>query len=260
MGFYKFLTDVISMQSKILFKIWILSMILFINLSAMANDADSGQWDGSAKLGFIFSKTSTSSLSVNSGATLTYEQEKWKQNGEFATYYTNAEDNEDGANKYKFNYGVEYFVANKQFIYFSSEYEHDRFATYRHQLTTALGFGATLIDTEQMTLSVGVGPGYRFSQRQNFDPEFPKQEMDEVVGNSFIDFNSGSTNGFKYGVKMNIDFGEANSSTNVKAYVKNQLVEDVSLLIDIEYIYNTVTASNKNSDEIYSTISLNYDF
>ncbi|GAM58247.1 hypothetical protein JCM19231_1375 [Vibrio ishigakensis] len=127
-------------------------------------------------------------------------------------------------------------------------------------MTIATGFGATLIDNGKTSLSVGAGPGYRFSQRQDFDPDFPKQQQDEVIANAFIDLSSSLTESLEYGGKINTDYGEANTSTNVKAYIKNQLIEDVSLLVDVEYIYNTVVASDQTNDEIYSTISLNYDF
>ncbi len=232
---------------------------LVISAPVMAEEEELSPWEGSAKLGFIFSKTTTRSLSVNTGATVSYDVDYWKHSAEFSSYYTDTEDNEDGTNKYKMSYGVEYSLTDRQFLYLTNHYEHDRFATYRHQLTIATGFGATLIDNGKTSLSVGAGPGYRFSQRQDFDPDFPKQQQDEVIANAFIDLSSSLTESLEYGGKINTDYGEANTSTNVKAYIKNQLIEDVSLLVDVEYIYNTVVASDQTKDEVYSTISLNYD-
>nr|WP_307777082.1 hypothetical protein [Vibrio neptunius] len=34
----------------------------------------------------------------------------------------------------------------------------------------------------------------------------------------------------------------------------------LSLVFDMEYIYNTTVAEDQSNDEIYSTMSLNYDF
>lgn len=48
--------------------------------------------------------------------------------------------------------------------------------------------------------------------------------------------------------------------SNVGNILKNKLMERVSLMIDAEYIYNSVVATGKEYDEIYSTISLNYAF
>ena len=53
-----------------------LSGLLFVAThSAVVNasDEESGPWSGNAKLGFIFTETTTSSLSVNSGASLAYD-------------------------------------------------------------------------------------------------------------------------------------------------------------------------------------------
>lgn len=48
--------------------------------------------------------------------------------------------------------------------------------------------------------------------------------------------------------------------SNVGNILKNKLMESLSLMIDAEYIYNSVVATGREHDEIYSTISLNYAF
>ncbi|MGF1681190.1 DUF481 domain-containing protein [Photobacterium minamisatsumaniensis] len=237
------------------------AFLLLTPLVALANENEiESPWKGNTKLGFIFSKTTSRSLSINTGASLVYDKQDWKQRGEFYTYYTNAAEGEDGTNKYNLSYGVQHLVSDGWFVYGNNKYEHDQYATYRDQLTLATGFGATLIDNERRKLSIGAGPGYRFSQRQDFDPDLPNKKEDEVIANAFIEGEAKVNDRFEFGGKLSTDYGEANTSTNVKAYVKNQLMEDVSLLLDLEYIYNSTVASDQSNDEIYSTISLNYDF
>ncbi|WP_036827724.1 DUF481 domain-containing protein, partial [Photobacterium sanctipauli] len=205
-------------------------------------------------------QTTTSSLSVNTGATVVHDKEDWQQRGEFSTYYTNAPEGEDGTNKYNLTYGVKHQVNGEWFVYGNNKYEHDQYATYRQQMTIATGFGATLLDLERRKLSIGAGPGYRFSQRQDFDPDFPGKKEDEIIANAFVEGMAKINDRFELGGKLSTDYGEANTSTNVKGYVKNQLMQAVSLQLDLEYIYNTEVASDQSNDEIYSTISLNYDF
>ncbi|MGF1737690.1 DUF481 domain-containing protein [Photobacterium satsumensis] len=225
-----------------------------------SDEEESGPWSGNAKLGFIFTETTTSSLSVNSGASLAYDFNDWQQKGEVYTYYTSASEGEDGTNKYNLSYGLRHFVNDAWFIYGNSKYEHDQFATYRHQLTLASGFGATLIDTDDTKLDIGAGPGYRFSQRQTSDPDLPKKKEDEVIANAFAEANTKINDRFELGGRLGVDYGEANTSTNLKGFIKNQLMEDISLQLDLEYIYNSTVASDQSNDELYSTISLNYDF
>lgn len=81
-----------------------------------------------------------------------------------------------------------------------------------------------------------------------------------MIANAFAEANTKINDRFELGGRLGVDYGEANTSTNLKGFVKNQLMEDVSLQLDLEYIYNSTVASDQSNDEIYSTVSLNYDF
>ncbi|WP_083651776.1 DUF481 domain-containing protein [Photobacterium proteolyticum] len=217
-------------------------------------------WSGNAKLGFIFSKTNETSMSTNSGASIIYDKDEWQQKGEFSTYYTKGNEDNDGTNKYNLSYGMKHLINDAWFVYTNSKYEHDLYATYRKQLTIATGFGATLIDEEDKTLNIGAGPGYRFSQRQDFDPDLPGKKEDEVIANAFLEGSSKLNDRFELGGEVRVDYGEENTTTNIKGYLKNQLMAQVSLLLDTEYINNSNVAADSSNSEIYSTISLSYDF
>jgi putative salt-induced outer membrane protein len=232
--------------------------------TATANDETTSHevspFSGNAKLGFIYSKASDTSLSINSGATLKYKLEKWQQQADIATYFTSSTNEEDGTNKYNLSYGLKHDLKQQLFVFGSNKYEHDQYGTYRDQVVVVVGFGSTLIDTENTQLSVGAGPGYRFSQRQPTDPDLPSKKSDEVIANGFIEGSAKFSVSFEIGGKVNVDYGEENTTTNIKGYIKNQLMDKLALLLDTEYIYNTTVASDSNNDEVYSTISITYDF
>ena len=61
-------------------------------------------------------------------------------------------------------------------------------------------------------------------------------------------------------IDMDVAHGEENTHYNTKAYVKNILMGSLALVFDVEYIYNTTVADDQSNDEIYSTMSLSYDF
>jgi putative salt-induced outer membrane protein len=62
------------------------------------------------------------------------------------------------------------------------------------------------------------------------------------------------------GVTFDVAHGEENTHYNAKAHIKNTLMADLSLVFDVDYIYNTHVAEDQSSDEIYSTMSLTYQF
>ncbi|MUK69565.1 DUF481 domain-containing protein [Aliivibrio fischeri] len=236
-----------------------LSLLSFSSLAAEPS-ADDGAFSGDAKIGFIYTKTDETSMSVNSGATLKYEEAQWHHKAAFSTYYTKGNESDDGTNKNKTVYDVKYDMTDSLFVFGNAKYEHDQFATYREQVLLVSGFGATLIDSSNSKLDVGAGPGYRYSKRQAFDEDLPNNSEDEVIANLFIEGDSKITDGLELGGGVRMDYGESNTTTTTHVYLKNKLMESLSLLIDAEYIYNSVVATGKEHDEIYSTISLNYDF
>ena len=65
---------------------------------------------------------------------------------------------------------------------------------------------------------------------------------------------------FELGGELRVDYGEENTTTNVKGYIKNQLMAQVSLQLDTEYINNSTVAADSSNSEVYSTISLSYDY
>ncbi|MBP3141554.1 DUF481 domain-containing protein [Aliivibrio fischeri] len=236
-----------------------LSLLSFSSLAAEPS-TDDGAFSGDAKIGFIYTKTDETSMSVNSGATLKYEEALWHHKAAFSTYYTKGNESDDGTNKNKTVYDVKYDMTDSLFVFGNAKYEHDQFATYREQVLLVSGFGATLIDSSNSKLDVGAGPGYRYSKRQAFDEDLPNNSEDEVIANLFIEGDSKITDGLELGGGVRMDYGESNTTTTTHVYLKNKLMESLSLLIDAEYIYNSVVATGKEHDEIYSTISLNYDF
>jgi putative salt-induced outer membrane protein YdiY len=239
-----------------------ISALTLFNFSAVAAEEDdvSGEFSGDAKVGFIYSKTDETSMSVNSGITLKYKEARWHHTGEFSTYYTKGNEEDDGTNKNKIIYDVKYDITERIFAFGNAKYEHDQFATYREQALLVGGFGANIIDTEHSTLDVGAGPGYRYSKRQAFDDDLPNNSEKEMIANFFIEGQSKITDGLEAGGGVRVDYGSSNTTTTTHVFLKNKLMESLSLMLDAEYIYNSVVATGKTHDEIYSTLSLNYGF
>lgn len=228
-----------------------------------AEETQGGQFSGDAKLGFIYSKTDSTSMSINSGATLNYDEEMRKQKLSLATYYSHksdSDDDDDGTNKYRVIYDIKHTLSQSSFVFGNAKYEHDQYATYRHQALLVGGFGYTLLDTETSKLEVGAGPGFRYSKRQSFDEDYPNRSEDEIIANGFINGSLKVSDALDIGGGVRMDYGDSNTTTTANAYLKNKLAEKLALVLDTEYIYNTEVASGKDHDEIYSTISLNYAF
>ncbi len=228
--------------------------------SELKDEAEESPFTTLTKLGFIYSQNTNSSLSINSGISVGYKKENWGQRVQFDTYYTDAENDEDGTNRYTTNYGISYDLNEVIYLVATTRFEHDHFGTYRKQFITATGLGRHFYDTERIKLQGSAGPGYRISQRQSSDEEFPNKENYELIANASIDGSLTLTETFSMGATANMAYGEENTNYNLKGYLKNILMGNLALTFDTEYIYNTTAASDQSNAEIYSSMNLNYDF
>ena len=228
--------------------------------SELQEEAEESPFTTLTKLGFIYSQNTSSSLSINSGISVGYKKENWGQRVQFDTYYTDAENDEDGTNRYTTNYGISYDLNEVTYLVATTRFEHDHFGTYRKQFITATGLGRHFYDTERIKLQGSAGPGYRISQRQSSDEEFPNKENYELIVNASVDGSLTITETFSMGATANMAYGEENTNYNLKGYLKNILMGNLALTFDTEYIYNTTVASDQSNAEIYSSMNLNYDF
>ncbi|WP_061017738.1 DUF481 domain-containing protein [Vibrio splendidus] len=228
--------------------------------SELQEEAEESPFTTLTKLGFIYSQNTSSSLSINSGISVGYKKENWGQRVQFDTYYTDAENDEDGTNRYTTNYGISYDLNEVTYLVATTRFEHDHFGTYRKQFITATGLGRHFYDTERIKLQGSAGPGYRISQRQSSDEEFSNKENYELIVNASIDGSLTLTDTFSMGTTVNMAYGEENTNYNLKGYLKNILMGNLALTFDTEYIYNTTVASDQSNAEIYSSMNLNYDF
>ncbi|MCK8079428.1 DUF481 domain-containing protein [Vibrio sp. 1CM24A] len=228
--------------------------------SELQEEAEESPFTTLTKLGFIYSQNTSSSLSINSGISVGYKKENWGQRVQFDTYYTDAENDEDGTNRYTTNYGISYDLNEVTYLVATTRFEHDHFGTYRKQFITATGLGRHFYDTERIKLQGSAGPGYRISQRQSSDEEFPNKENYELIVNANVDGSLTLTETFSMGATANMAYGEENTNYNLKGYLKNILMGNLALTFDTEYIYNTTVASDQSNAEIYSSMNLNYDF
>ncbi len=239
-----------------------IALLTFLTSSSVYAKTDSEKESplkAGTKVGLFYSQTSNTSMSFNSALWLTYKPSEWTHDMKFNSYYTDTDD-DDGTNKYTLYYKADYDIGEALSGYVENEYEHNQFETYRQSYTLITGLGYKLIDDKETKLEAGLGPGYRYTKRQASDVDHPNKETNELIGSAFIKGSRKMTKTFSFGGGSKMEYGSSNTKYTVDAFLKNTLMTDLALVVDAQYIYNTEVASTKSNDEIYSTLSLSYDF
>ncbi|MCP4957534.1 MAG: DUF481 domain-containing protein [Photobacterium aquimaris] len=90
--------------------------------------------------------------------------------------------------------------------------------------------------------------------------QFETYRHEYIIANAFLNAEKKITSTLTVGANSGIDYGVSNTNYSIDGYIKNKLIGDISLLLDSQYIYNTEVSSDKSHSEIYSTVSLTYDF
>ena len=94
------------------------------NINNQPIEEHCSDFNGTAKLGFIYSKTTNTSMSMNSAATLKHSTDDWSNKLKFSSYYTDSSKEEDGVNKYSVTLNNHYMINSHKFIYLRNEYNH----------------------------------------------------------------------------------------------------------------------------------------
>lgn len=215
---------------------------------------------GNAKLGFLYSKSDETSTSLNSGFDVTYKPSEFAHEFRANTFYTHSTDDDDGVNRYGVGYKLSFDLSDKTAVFLDNEYRHTQYQTYRQTYISTLGLERHLVDTKLSQLTVGGGPGYRYTQRQMDDDDYPNQKVSEAIANAFIKGKTHLTANLTVGGDASVDYGDSNTSYNLGANVTNKLVDNIALVLDTRYIYNTDVASDDSHDEVYSSVNLTYAF
>ena len=185
-------------------------------------------WKGEAELGVVITDGNTETQNTNAKMDLNDEQESWRHNIHAEALNASADDvrsaekyNLSGKTSYKFNeFDTAFLVAT---------YDDDRFSGFDYQASLAAGYGRRLINSDDQTLDIEIGPGYRISELDNGDSA--DEAMLRVGAKYFLALSK--TSNFQQSLVSEIgeDITITKSISSVKAQVNGSLAMKVSLTI-----------------------------
>jgi putative salt-induced outer membrane protein len=151
--------------------IWALALLL-APTALLAQNAAAGAagdveapkygWSGKGQFGLVSTSGNSDTFSLNLGAELTYNSEKWHHL--FTATALKSENNgETTAKRYDLGAQSDYKLNQKSYVFGALRYDNDDFSAYEDQATIAAGYGRQILDTEKHKLKLEAGVGYRSS-------------------------------------------------------------------------------------------------
>lgn len=150
-----------------MFKIRILTIVIvcITCTSVVADTATTGDsWKGNVELGYVKTTGNTETESLNTKAMAETDRELWRHKLNFEALKS-SDQNTTTAERYMVSGQSDYKLkGEKNFLFVYVSYEDDRFSGYEYQMTESVGYGRRVLDKNNMTLDLEIGPGARQSK------------------------------------------------------------------------------------------------
>jgi putative salt-induced outer membrane protein len=191
---------------------------------------------GEAELGFVSTSGNTETENINAKLKLLKETDNWRHEGNIAALSSSSEDQDTGeasttAEKYTADAKSERKLSERAYVYGLATYEDDRFSGFDYQATVGAGYGYEVIATENKTLALEIGPGYRYSAVENGEDE------DEATLRLGEEFEWQFSDTAKFNQYLVVEGGDDNTITNVGVSLESALTGTLALKIGIDAEY-----------------------
>lgn len=142
------------------------AMVLLSAISQAYAAEPAPPWKGEAELGFVSTSGNTENRSIKVHGNVVNEQDNWRHTAKFdalntttATTTTSERYALTGKSDYKFD--------GNGYVFGLLGYESDRFAGFNSRTSEVLGYGYRVINQDDLTLDLEVGPGARQTKLRN---------------------------------------------------------------------------------------------
>lgn len=201
---------------------------------------------GDIAVGGSLNTGNSNAYSLNTKLDLNYDKKKWINTGSFqsqiggdrTTGLNNRNYNAQGETKYFFAPPISYW-------YGLVDYTLDSFNTYRTVLLSSVGYGQRVLNRQNMTLDLEVGPSYTRRRIQGNDGSVESQ------------FGIFSSAGYNWIISNDIKFSEVffvtkdslNMYTQSTTALTSNLMKNLALSVSFVYKHNT-TIPPESSDTL----------
>ena len=131
-----------------------------------AKAEETSGWKGVGEFGLAITGGNTDTKNVNGKLGLSTENESWKHDFGLALLVAETLDTKT-AERYEALWSSGYKLSERSYIAGNLRYENDKFGAFRNQTVAGLSYGYMAIKTEQTTLQLEIGAGYRRTQPQD---------------------------------------------------------------------------------------------
>lgn len=216
-------------------------------------EAEEGPWAGKLSLGYLSTSGNTETTSYKTSFEVGYTSDPWEH-----MLHGNSAGADEGdtttAENYQLGWRSAYNFTEHDFLFGTIDWRKDRFAGVTEQMSYALNYGRRLLLGPTHILEVGIGAGYRDSDRADGTSEA------NAIGRASLgyDWVWSETAGFEQ--DLIIESGSDNTYIESVSAVRARLVGDFALVLAYTIKQNSDVPVGTEKRDTLSSISVEYAF
>ncbi len=221
-------------------------------LASMA--ADNQGWSGTGEFGLAIAKGNSDNQTLNAKLGLAKESDKWKSTFGAAFLYGKS-NSVESARRYEIYGTTGYRLNDHSYLFGSLRNERDHFSGDEYQWTAAGGYGYEAIKSDATKLLFEVGPGFRWSKRQNV-----QIKSNEVIFRGYMDFNHKFSDTASVYDTLLIEAGKDNTFARNDLGVLVKMTDALALKAGVEVRHNSDVPVGVKKTDTLTTLNIVYGF
>ena len=228
-------------------------MLCNAGYSQEAAEEDEGPWSGTLSLGYLATSGNTDTTSYNTKFQVGYTRNDWEH--QLAGSSTGAEDSgATTAENYNLGWRSAYNFTEHDFVFGTIDWRKDRFAGVTEQMSYAINYGRRVIDNERHLLALGIGVGYRDSDRAD------GTSSANAIGRGSLlyNWNWTETSGFEQALVA--ESGSDNTYIESVSAVRTRLIGGFNLVLSYTIKNNSDVPVGTDKTDTQTAVSIEYEF
>ena len=238
----------------------VVPLLVLTALPGIASAQDPN-WEGEAELGFLMTTGNTEETNLKGRLALLHETERWRNEAEARSAYTEAED-ETTAERYRAEAETNLKFSENQFFFLRGAYEDDRFSGYDFRSSVTAGYGHRVWDQgDRSFLDLSAGAGYRYNRLNELDEDGERYEK-EAIGRLAGQLDFALSENALFRQKLSTEFGleDNNTITESETSVQASVIGNLSLKLAYRVTHVSDAPPDSEKTDTETSVSVLYGF
>ncbi|MGI9262762.1 MAG: DUF481 domain-containing protein [Woeseiaceae bacterium] len=158
------------------------------------------------------------------------------------------------AESYQLGWRSAYNFTPNDFVFGTVDWRKDRFAGVTEQVSAAINYGRRVIDTPNHVLALGIGAGYRDSDRAD------GTSSDEAIGRGSLAYDWAWSETSSFDQDLIIETGSSNTYIESVSAVRARIIGDFNLVLSYTIKQNSDVPPGIDKTDTQTAISIEYAF